>query len=65
MAIPVVDDENRLVGIVTVDDLMDVVEEEATEDIRGSVVGLFNFCGSVGTLVVVVTCGFLFYACVG
>ncbi len=33
LAIPVVDRENRLVGIVTVDDLMDVVEEEATEDI--------------------------------
>jgi len=31
---PVVDDENRLVGIVTVDDAMDVMEEEATEDIE-------------------------------
>ena len=30
---PVVDKENRLVGIVTVDDAMDVMEEEATEDI--------------------------------
>lgn len=29
---PVVDNENRLVGIVTVDDVMDVMEEEATED---------------------------------
>ncbi|MCF0141959.1 MAG: magnesium transporter, partial [Parasporobacterium sp.] len=34
LAIPVVDDENRLVGIVTVDDAMDVMEEEATEDIE-------------------------------
>ena len=34
MAIPVVDNENRLVGIVTVDDIMDVMEEEATEDIE-------------------------------
>ncbi|MGI6072853.1 MAG: magnesium transporter [Lachnospiraceae bacterium] len=32
--IPVVDDEGRLVGIVTVDDAMDVMEEEATEDIE-------------------------------
>ncbi len=33
-AMPVVDEENRLVGIVTVDDVMDVLEEEATEDIE-------------------------------
>ena len=32
MAIPVVDLEGRLVGIVTVDDVIDVMEEEATED---------------------------------
>lgn len=32
MALPVVDMENRLVGIVTVDDIVDVMEEEATED---------------------------------
>lgn len=32
LAIPVVDTENRLVGIVTVDDVLDVLEEEATED---------------------------------
>ncbi len=31
-ALPVVDGENRLVGIVTFDDAMDVMEEEATED---------------------------------
>ena len=30
---PVVDKENRLVGIVTVDDLIDVIEQEATRDI--------------------------------
>ncbi len=30
--LPVTDHENRLVGIVTVDDVMDVMEEEATED---------------------------------
>ncbi|MFC2144280.1 magnesium transporter [Acidobacteriota bacterium] len=33
MAIPVVDAGNRLVGVVTVDDVLDVIEEEATEDI--------------------------------
>ena len=32
-AIPVVDTENRLVGIVTVDDAIDVMQEETTEDI--------------------------------
>lgn len=34
IAMPVVDTENRLVGIVTVDDAMDVLEEETTEDIE-------------------------------
>ena len=34
MALPVVDAENRLVGIITFDDAMDVMEEEATEDIE-------------------------------
>ena len=34
MALPVVDTENRMVGIVTVDDAIDVMEEEATEDIE-------------------------------
>ncbi len=37
LAIPVVDDERRLVGIVTVDDAIDVIEEENTEDIEGMV----------------------------
>jgi magnesium transporter len=32
LALPIVDMENRLVGIVTVDDAMDVIEEETTED---------------------------------
>lgn len=32
MALPVVDTEGRLVGIVTVDDIIDVMEQEATED---------------------------------
>lgn len=34
IALPVVDGENRLVGIVTVDDAIDLIEEEATEDIE-------------------------------
>ena len=34
LALPVVDNENRMVGIVTFDDAMDVMEEEATEDIE-------------------------------
>ncbi len=38
MAVPVVDRENRLVGIVTFDDAMDVIGEETTEDI-------FNMAG--------------------
>ena len=33
MAVPIVDTDNRLVGVVTVDDILDVIEEEATEDI--------------------------------
>ncbi|MEL6488597.1 MAG: magnesium transporter [Cyanobacteria bacterium J06634_6] len=33
IAVPVVDTENRLVGIITVDDVIDILEEEATEDI--------------------------------
>ncbi len=34
LAIPVVDKEERLVGIITVDDILDVIEEETTEDIE-------------------------------
>ncbi|MEE9199973.1 MAG: magnesium transporter, partial [Candidatus Brocadiales bacterium] len=34
LAIPVVDQEDRLVGIVTVDDVIDIFEEEATEDME-------------------------------
>lgn len=34
LALPIVDKEKRLVGIVTVDDALDVIEEEATEDIE-------------------------------
>jgi magnesium transporter len=34
LVMPVVDKENRLVGIITADDVMDVIEEEATEDME-------------------------------
>ena len=34
LALPVVDNENRMVGIVTFDDAMDVMEDEATEDME-------------------------------
>lgn len=34
LSLPVVDQENRLVGIITVDDAVDVMEQEATEDIE-------------------------------
>ena len=33
LAVPVVDENNKLVGIVTVDDVIDIIREEATEDI--------------------------------
>ncbi len=39
VAIPVVNDQQQILGVVTVDDVMDVIEEEATED-------LFKFAGS-------------------
>jgi magnesium transporter len=34
VAVPVVDTENRLVGVITVDDVVDVIEEEADEDLK-------------------------------
>ncbi len=34
VALPVVDDSRKIIGIVTVDDMLDVAEEEATEDIQ-------------------------------
>ena len=34
IAVPVVDREDRLVGIITVDDVVDILEQEATEDIQ-------------------------------
>ena len=34
LAIPVVDNENRIVGIITVDDILDIIDEETTEDFQ-------------------------------
>ncbi len=34
MALPVVDSERRLIGIITVDDVVDIIEKETTEDIE-------------------------------
>ncbi len=33
-ALPVVDNEGRMVGIITIDDIVDIIQEEATEDIE-------------------------------
>jgi len=33
LAVPVVDEENKLAGVITVDDVIDVIKDEATEDI--------------------------------
>jgi magnesium transporter len=34
LAVPVTDDQNRLIGMITVDDVVDVIQEEATEDVQ-------------------------------
>ena len=45
LSIPVVDKEKRIVGIITVDDAMDIIEEETTEDIFNQA-GLANVSGT-------------------
>ena len=52
LALPVVDEQNRLVGIVTHDDAMDVVREEAEEDVlrMGGVEPLQNSYAETGVL---------------
>ena len=47
LAIPVVDEFNKLAGVVTVDDVIDVIQDEATEDIL-KMVGAANPHGSAG-----------------
>ena len=34
LSVPVVDNEDRLVGIITIDDIVDIIDEEATEDME-------------------------------
>jgi len=48
LAIPVVDNENHMLGIVTVDDVIDVIKEEHTEDFlrHGAAGDLFDYAGS-------------------
>src|SRR5712675_1917317 len=52
VAAPVVDDEDRLVGVITFDDIVDVIEEEAEEDIKalGGVSGGEELSDSVLTI---------------
>jgi magnesium transporter len=55
LAVPVVDEGERLLGIITVDDIIDVIEEEATEDIyhlagTGDVTGDYYFGASTFSL---------------
>jgi magnesium transporter len=45
LSIPVVDKENRIVGIITVDDAMDIIEDETTEDIYNQA-GLVDVSGT-------------------
>lgn len=45
LALPVVDNEHRLVGIITVDDIFDVIEEAATEDME-RMAGVIDFDNS-------------------
>ena len=49
---PVVDDDDRLVGVITFDDIVDVIEEEAEEDIKalGGVRGEEELSDSVWTI---------------
>ena len=50
ISLPVVDGENRLVGIITVDDIVDVIDEETTEEmcIRDSLQGESHSCPGCG-----------------
>jgi magnesium transporter len=52
IAVPVVDEADRLVGVITVDDVVDVIEEEAEKDIKalGGVTGDEQLSDSVWTI---------------
>ncbi|MCL2353523.1 MAG: magnesium transporter [Defluviitaleaceae bacterium] len=58
LAIPVVDREDRLVGIVTIDDAVDILEDEATEDMMGAA-GLKGVAGKEADRSVLLTKGSL------
>ncbi|MBU0534423.1 MAG: magnesium transporter [Candidatus Omnitrophica bacterium] len=53
LAIPIVDTENRLIGIVTVDDVVDIIEQEHTEDIykHGAAGDYVDYMGSPPRLI--------------
>ena len=59
LAIPVVDKENRLVGIVTINDAVDILEEEATEDILDAA-GFADIAGKESDRSEVLTRGSIF-----
>ncbi len=75
LAMPVVDEQNKLVGLITLDDVIDVLEEEATEDVqrmfgagaeeRLSSPWHFSFRKRVGWLLVNLVTAFLAAAVVG
>ena len=52
VAVPVVDDSDRLVGVITVDDVVDVIEQEADEDLKalGGVKGEEELSDSMWTI---------------
>ena len=52
VAAPVIDTENRLVGVITIDDVVDVIEEEADEDLKalGGVTSREELSDSVWTI---------------
>jgi len=59
VAAPVVDTENRLVGVITVDDVVDVIEEEADEDLKalGGVTSHEELSDNVWTIAKAVSTG--------
>ncbi len=48
LALPVIDDNNILLGVITVDDVVDVLEEEATEDIQRAWAGRNRWTNPIG-----------------
>ncbi len=68
LAVPVVDEENKLLGIVTVDDAMEVMEEEEAEDISlitGSASNLMSLAASSAKTILQRTSWLLLWLAVG